>query len=83
MFFKNKLSSKRKLMKTSGIVILVVGLLITLFTGFNFVTKKKVVDIGNLEITKDENHNMAWSPLVGVAVMVLGGVVLLFGAKKP
>jgi len=70
-------------MKTSGIVILVVGLLITLFTGFNFVTKKKVVDIGNLEITKDENHNMAWSPLVGVAVMVLGGVVLLFGAKKP
>ena len=82
MFFKNKLSSKRKLMKTSGIVILVVGLLITLFTGFNFVTKKKVVDIGNLEITKDENHNMAWSPLVGVAVMALGGVVLLFGAKK-
>jgi len=70
-------------MKTSGIVILVVGLLITLFTGFNFVTKKKVVDIGNLEITKDENHNMAWSPLVGVAVMALGGVVLLFGAKKP
>ena len=83
MFFKNKLSSKRKLMKTAGIIILVVGLLITLFTGFNFVTKKKVVDIGNLEITKDENHNMAWSPLVGVAVMVLGGVVLLFGAKKP
>jgi len=70
-------------MKTAGIIILVVGLLITLFTGFNFVTKKKVVDIGNLEITKDENHNMAWSPLVGVAVMVLGGVVLLFGAKKP
>jgi len=70
-------------MKTAGIIILVVGLLITLFTGFNFVTKKKVVDIGNLEITKDENHNMAWSPLVGVAVMALGGVVLLFGAKKP
>jgi hypothetical protein len=69
-------------MKTAGIIILVVGLLITLFTGFNFVTKKKVVDIGNLEITKDENHNMAWSPLVGVAVMALGGVVLLFGAKK-
>jgi len=70
-------------MKTAGIIIWVVGLLITLFTGFNFVTKKKVVDIGNLEITKDENHNMAWSPLVGVAVMALGGVVLLFGAKKP
>jgi hypothetical protein len=69
-------------MKTTGITILVVGLLITLFTGFNYVTKKKVVDIGNLEITTDKNHNLAWSPLVGVAVMAVGGVVLLFGAKK-
>ena len=69
-------------MKTAGIVILVVGLLITLFTGFNYVTKEKVVDIGNLEITKDKNHSMVWSPLLGIAVMVVGGGVLLYGAKK-
>lgn len=69
-------------MKAAGIVIVVIGLLITLFTGFNFVTKKKVVDIGNLEITADKKHSVAWSPLVGIAVMVIGGGIYLYGAKK-
>jgi hypothetical protein len=69
-------------MKATGLVILVVGLLITLFTGFNYVTKKKVVDIGNLEITADKKHSVAWSPLVGIAVMVVGGGIYFYGAKK-
>ena len=69
-------------MKQAGIIILVVGLLITVFAGFNFVTKKKVVDIGKLEITKDENHVLDWSPLVGIAVIIIGGGVYFYGVKK-
>lgn len=69
-------------MKQAGIVILIIGLLITIFTGFKFITKEKVVDIGGLEITRDRNHNLAWSPLIGVAVMAIGGGMYLFGVKK-
>jgi hypothetical protein len=69
-------------MKTVGIVILAAGLVFTIFTGVKFVTKKKVVDIGNLEITRDKNHSMAWSPLIGVAVMALGGGFYFYGTKK-
>ncbi len=69
-------------MKQAGLIILVVGILLTIFAGFNFVTKKKVVDIGKLEITKDENHIMDWSPLAGVVVIVIGGAVYLYGGKK-
>jgi hypothetical protein len=69
-------------MKKTGLVLIVVGLLITIFTGFNLVTKKKVVDIGKLEITKDENHFYSWSPIVGIVVMAVGGAVYLYGAKK-
>lgn len=69
-------------MKQAGLIILVVGILLTIFAGFNFVTKKKVVDIGKLEITKDENHLMDWSPLAGIVVIVIGGAVYLYGAKK-
>jgi hypothetical protein len=71
-----------KIMRTTGIVIFAIGLLVTLVTSFNIVTKKKVVDIGNLEITKDENHFFSWSPLVGVVIMVVGGGVFLYGNKK-
>ncbi|MGE0637929.1 MAG: hypothetical protein AB7G44_03680 [Bacteroidia bacterium] len=69
-------------MKNAGLIILAIGLLITLFTGFNFITKEKVVDIGKLEITADKKHSVAWSPLVGVAVMLIGGGVYFYGAKK-
>ena len=69
-------------MKQTGIIILVIGLFITAFAGFNFVTKKKVVDIGKLEITKDENHVMTWSPVIGVVVMAIGGGILFYGVRK-
>ncbi len=43
-------------MKTLGIILLALGLIMTVFTGFNLMTKKKVVDIGKLEINKEENY---------------------------
>jgi hypothetical protein len=70
-------------MKKVGIIVLVIGLIITLFTGFSYVTKKKVVDIGKLEITADKKHNVAWSPLVGIAIMVIGAGMIFYGVKKP
>ncbi|MGF1670786.1 MAG: hypothetical protein ACFCU6_10070 [Balneolaceae bacterium] len=69
-------------MKKAGLIILVIGLIILLFTGFNYVTKEKVVEIGNLEITADKTHHVAWSPLAGAAVMVVGGVIFLIGRKE-
>jgi hypothetical protein len=68
--------------KTAGIVILIVGLFMTLYTGFTYVTKEKVVDLGELEITKDNQHSVNWQPYVGVGVMVIGGTLLLLGRKK-
>lgn len=69
-------------MKQAGIVILIIGLLITIFTGIRFITKEKVLEIGELEITRDKSHNLAWSPLTGIAVMAIGGGMYLFGSKK-
>lgn len=69
-------------MKKIGLVIFVIGVLITAVTGFSYVTREKVVDIGSLEITANKRHNMAWSPIIGLVVMAVGGVVYLVGDKK-
>ncbi|MCC5931323.1 MAG: hypothetical protein JJU28_18890 [Cyclobacteriaceae bacterium] len=69
-------------MKKTGLIILVIGILITIFTGFNYITKEKVVDIGEIQITRDKKHSVGWSPLIGVAVMAVGGGIMLFGMKK-
>ena len=63
-------------MKTAGVIIIIVGLLMTLYTGFTYVTKEKVVDLGELEITKDNEHNL------GIGMIVIGGVVLILDRKK-
>lgn len=69
-------------MKLLGIVLLIAGLLITIYTGFNFVVKEKVVDVGNIEISRDKNIDLKWSPLLGVLVMFVGGGMVYYGNKK-
>ena len=59
-------------MKAIGVVVLVIGILMTVFTGFNLVTKKEVVDVGPLEINKEEKTPIYWSPITGGVVIVAG-----------
>lgn len=69
-------------MKRTGLIVLVIGLLITVFTGFNFMTREKVVDIGELEITQNKKHGITWSPIIGVVVIAIGGGIYLTGMSK-
>jgi uncharacterized membrane protein YidH (DUF202 family) len=69
-------------MKKAGIIIVIIGLLMTVYTGFTFVTKEKVVDLGELQITKDNQHYVNWQPYVGIGIMVIGGAVFILGRKK-
>ncbi len=69
-------------MKKAGIILIVVGLLFTIVTGFKFFTKKKIVDIGSLEISASEPHKLNWSPYLGVGIMIVGGIMFLAGNKK-
>jgi uncharacterized membrane protein YdcZ (DUF606 family) len=68
-------------MKTLGIVLIGLGLIMMIYTGFNYITKEKVVDIGSIEINKETNHPVQWSPIVGVLLLV-GGVVVFATSKK-
>lgn len=69
-------------MKKIGILIMAIGLVLTIITTVTFFTKEKVIDIGKVEITRDKPHHLNWSPIIGLAVIGIGGVVLLFGSKK-
>lgn len=68
-------------MKGLGIVLVILGIAMMIITGFNYVTKKNVVDIGPIEINKEENHPVQWSPIIG-GVLLIGGIVVLATSKK-
>lgn len=68
-------------MKPAGIVILILGLLMTLYSGVTYVTRETVVDMGPLHVTTDNQHTMNWQPFVGIGLMVVGGATLFLGRK--
>jgi hypothetical protein len=69
-------------MKKAGIVIVVLGLVLTIFTAITFFTRENVVDIGSIKISANKPHHLSWSPLIGIAVMGIGGVLILVSGKK-
>ncbi len=68
-------------MKTLGIVVLALGIIMTIFTGFNIITKEKVVDIGPLEVSKEEKTPVYWSPVTG-GILIVAGAIILVAAKR-
>jgi divalent metal cation (Fe/Co/Zn/Cd) transporter len=69
-------------MKKAGILILILGLALTIFTAVTYFTREKVVDIGSLKITANKRHHLSWSPLIGIAVMGVGGVMIFVDSRK-
>ncbi|MGC4038639.1 MAG: hypothetical protein QM764_21935 [Chitinophagaceae bacterium] len=69
-------------MRTIAIVLIVIGLLMLVFKGFNFTEKKKVADVGPVEINKDENHHVGWPMYAGGIAVAAGVVILLAGGKR-
>ncbi len=69
-------------MKKTGIFIIILGLMLTVFTTVTFFTRGRVAKIGDVSIIANKRHHLKWSPLVGIAVMGIGGVVLWMSPKK-
>ena len=64
-----------------GIVLSIIGILMIIYTGFNYVTTEKVVDLGPVKINAEKNHPVQWSPIVGI-VLLVGGIVIALSDKK-
>lgn len=69
-------------MKVTGIILIVVGILMMVITGFNFKTKEKVVDLGPVEINKEKDHSVGWPMYVGGIVLVAGIGLAIAGRKS-
>jgi hypothetical protein len=68
-------------MRTLGIILIVIGAAMTIFTGFTLITKKEVADLGPVEINKEEKTPVNWSPIAG-GVLLVAGIVILLSNKR-
>jgi hypothetical protein len=68
-------------MKTLAVVLIVLGGIMTVFTGFNLVTKKQVANVGPIEINKTEKTPVYWSPVTG-AILLVAGIIIMVSSKR-
>lgn len=68
-------------MRTLGIVLLILGIIMTAFTGFTLIEKKEVLDVGPLEVNKEERTPIYWSPITGL-ILAAGGAIILFTTRQ-
>lgn len=67
--------------KTVGIILIVAGIAMLIWTGFSFTKKEKVIDAGPVQVSADKKHTVNWPPYAG-GILVLGGIILLATSGK-
>lgn len=68
-------------MKTAGWILIVLGIVMILVRGFTVPVKKKVLDLGPVEINKTENKWVGWPTYAG-GIITLAGVVLVVANRR-
>jgi uncharacterized membrane protein len=67
--------------KTIGIVLIIIGAVMLIWTGFTYTKKEKIVDAGPIQISADRQKNVNWPPYLG-GILLVGGIVIVATAKK-
>jgi len=68
--------------KTIGVILLAIGVIMLIWTGFSYTKKEKVVDAGPLQITADKQKTVNWPPYAGGILVVTGAVLLATGRGR-
>jgi uncharacterized membrane protein YidH (DUF202 family) len=67
-------------MKTLGIILIIVGIIAFAYQGITYTSKKKVIDIGPVQVTANKTNTIPLPPIVG-GIALVGGIVLLLVGK--
>jgi uncharacterized membrane protein len=67
--------------RTIGIVLIIIGAAMLIWTGFTYTKKEKIVDAGPLQISAEKEKSVNWPPYLG-GILLVGGIVVIATAKK-
>ena len=64
-----------------GVVLIVLGVGGLIVQNVSFTENKKVLDVGPLQVTTEEKHNVPIPTIAGI-IAVLAGIGIVFAAKR-
>jgi uncharacterized membrane protein HdeD (DUF308 family) len=66
----------------AGVVLLILGVAALAYQGFSYTTRETVVDIGPLKVDADRQKRVSLPPVLGIAAVVGGVVLIAAGMRK-
>jgi drug/metabolite transporter (DMT)-like permease len=67
--------------RTIGLLLIVIGAIMLLWTGFSYTKREKLVDAGPIHLSADKHESVNWPPYVG-GILLVGGILVLATGKK-
>ncbi|KLT64245.1 hypothetical protein [Pedobacter sp. BMA] len=68
--------------RTIGLILIVIGIAMLVWTGFSYTKKEKIVDAGPIQISADREKSVNWPPYAGGIILIAGVVVFVTSRKK-
>jgi UDP-N-acetylmuramyl pentapeptide phosphotransferase/UDP-N-acetylglucosamine-1-phosphate transferase len=68
--------------KVLALVLIVVGALMLAYPAITYTERDKVVDLGPVEVTKEDTHRVPLSPVAGGVAIVAGIVLMFMGSRR-
>jgi hypothetical protein len=65
-----------------GLLLIVVGLAALVYQGVTYTSHETVLDLGPIHATADRQKTLPISPIVGIAAVAGGVVLLISGGRK-
>lgn len=68
--------------KNLGFILIAIGVILLIWTGFTYVNKEKSVEVGSTQVSSTLKDNVNWSPFVGSIALIVGLSMLVAGNKN-
>lgn len=68
-------------MKNVGIILLVAGLLLGIFGFYQSSQDRKLLEIGNLEVTREGGNPLNWM-IIGGGILFIAGIAAMAARKR-
>ncbi|WP_428328518.1 hypothetical protein [Mucilaginibacter sp.] len=67
--------------RITGVVLIIIGAIMLIWTGFTYNKKENIVNAGPIQISAERQKTVNWPPYLG-AIFLIGGIVVVVTAKK-
>lgn len=71
----------KQTMRALGIILIVIGIAMFIFSGISFNTEENIIDAGPIQVNKTKENEVNWPNYAG-GISVAAGIILLVAGRK-